>query len=290
MNTPPVIAIRGLVKTYPGMGRPAVDGIDLEIARGETFALLGPNGAGKSTTVEILEGFRAATAGTVQVLGANPARGGPEWKARIGVVLQDALADSVLTVREELDFHAALYPKPLDTDAVLADIGLADKAKARVTALSGGQRRRLDVALAIIGRPELLFLDEPTTGFDPQARRAFWELIRGLGAQGATILLTTHYLEEAAALANRAAVIDRGRLIATGTMADLGGPQAHVPAVRWTDPDGAPREERTTEPGRLVARLVSEQGGEPAGLTVTRPTVEDVYLGLIGRDREEALA
>jgi ABC-2 type transport system ATP-binding protein len=290
VNPSPVIVLRSLVKDYPGLDRPAVAGIDLDIARGETFALLGPNGAGKSTAVEIMEGFRARTSGQALVLGADPARGGPQWKARIGVVLQDSPAASVLTAREELASAAAFYPRPLDVDAVLAEIGLEDKAKTRVTALSGGQRRRLDVALAIVGRPELLFLDEPTTGFDPQARRAFWELIRRLGAEGTTIVLTTHYLEEAAALADRAAIIDRGRIVATGPIAGLGGPEAQIPTVRWTAPDGSPREERTGEPGRTVARLVAELGGEPAGLTVARPTVEDVYLGLIGRDREEAMA
>ena len=292
--TDAAIRIRGLRKVYGGLA--AVDGIDLDIARGETFALLGPNGAGKSTTVEVLEGYRLRTAGEVSVLGIDPAHGDLDWKARLGIVLQSATESGVYTVREQLLHFANLYPSPRDVDEVIAAVGLDEKARSRISKLSGGQRRRVDVALGIVGRPELLFLDEPTTGFDPEARREFWQLIRGLKAEGTTILLTTHYLDEAAQLGDRAGIILGGRLVDVGRVDELGGREARVPIVRWRDPDGTPREARTERPAELVASLVGQLGGEPAGLEVIRPNLEDIYLQLVHsagaetRDDEEALA
>ena len=289
------IRIRGLRKAYGGVA--AVDGIDLDIARGETFALLGPNGAGKSTTVEILEGYRLRTAGEVSVLGVDPAHGGLDWKARLGIVLQSSTEPGNYTVREQLTHFAGFFPDPRDVDEVIAAVGLEQKARTRVSKLSGGQRRRVDVALGIIGRPELLFLDEPTTGFDPEARREFWKLIRSLKAEGTTILLTTHYLDEAAQLGDRAGIILGGRLIDVGRVGELGGPEARVPIVRWREPDGTLRAERTERPAELVASVVAAQGGrEPEGLEVIRPSLEDIYLQLVhsvgaeARDDEEALA
>ena len=288
------VRVRGLRKAYGGVT--AVDGIDLDIARGETFALLGPNGAGKSTTVEILEGYRLRSAGEVSVLGIDPAHGDLDWKARLGIVLQSATESGVYTVREQLTHFAGFFPDPRDIDEVIAAVGLEAKARTRVSKLSGGQRRRVDVALGIIGRPELLFLDEPTTGFDPEARREFWNLIRGLKAEGTTILLTTHYLDEAAQLGDRAGIILGGRLVDVGRVDELGGREARVPIVRWRDADGTPREERTERPAEFVASVVAEHGGEPDALEVIRPSLEDIYLRLVHaagaevRDDEEALA
>ena len=287
------IRIRGLRKTYGRLA--AVAGIDLDIARGETFALLGPNGAGKSTTVEILEGYRLRTAGEVSVLGIDPAHGGLDWKARLGIVLQSATEPGTATVREQLTHFAGFYPDPRDVDEVIAAVGLEEKARMRVSKLSGGQRRRVDVALGLIGRPELLFLDEPTTGFDPEARREFWQLIRSLKAEGTTILLTTHYLDEAAQLGDRAGVILGGRLVDVGRIGELGGAEARVPIVRWRDAGGTLHEERTERPAEFVAALVAERG-EPVGLEVIRPGLEDIYLQLVhsagaeAHDDEEALA
>ena len=288
------VRIRGLRKDYAELA--AVDGIDLDIARGETFALLGPNGAGKSTTVEILEGYRLRTAGEVDVLGVDPAHGGLDWKARLGIVLQSSTEPGTATVREQLAHFAGFYPNPRDVDEVIAAVGLEAKARTRLSKLSGGQRRRVDVALGIIGRPELLFLDEPTTGFDPEARRDFWQLIRALKAEGTTILLTTHYLDEAAQLGDRAGVIVGGRLIDVGRIGELGGADARVPIVRWRDAAGTMREERTERPAELVASLVAGHGGEPDLLEVIRPSLEDIYLRLVHaaeadvHDDEEALA
>ncbi|WP_159605589.1 ABC transporter ATP-binding protein [Agromyces humi] len=293
-GTDVAVRIRGLRKVYGGVA--AVDGLDLDIARGETFALLGPNGAGKSTTVEILEGYRLRTDGEVQVLGVDPARGDLDWKARLGIVLQSATESGVHTVREQLAHFAGFYPDPRDVDEVIAAVGLEAKARTRVSRLSGGQRRRVDVALGIIGRPELLFLDEPTTGFDPEARREFWKLIRSMKAEGTTILLTTHYLDEAAQLGDRAGVILGGRLVDVGRVDELGGAEARVPIVRWREPDGTPREVRTERPAELVASVVAEHGGEPDALEVIRPSLEDIYLRLVhaagadAHDDEEALA
>lgn len=275
----PAIRIRGLRKTYGRLA--AVDGIDLDVHRGETFALLGPNGAGKSTTIEILEGYRDRTSGDVHVLGVDPGHGGIAWKARLGIVLQSTAEAAQMSVREQLAHFAGLYPDPRDVDDVIAAVGLQEKAKTRIAKLSGGQRRRVDVALGIIGRPELLFLDEPTTGFDPEARREFWTLIRQLKQEGTTILLTTHYLDEAAQLSDRAGVIAGGRLIDVGPIDAIGGADARIPVVRWQDRFGRPRAERTAEPAALVAALNAEFGGEPPNLEVIRPSLEDIYLDLV---------
>jgi ABC-2 type transport system ATP-binding protein len=264
----------------------AVAGIDIDIRRGEVFALLGPNGAGKTTTVEILEGYRHRDGGTVAVLGEDPEHAGRRWRARIGIVLQQAseAAATELTVREMVRQFAGFYPRPRDPEEVIELVGLAAKARSRIHQLSGGQVRRLDVALGIVGRPELLFLDEPTTGFDPEARRNFWELIRALQTGGTTILLTTHYLDEAEALADRVAVISGGQIVGTGTPANLGGRAMATASVRWQDGSG-PRQVQTDAPTRLIRDLAEHYGGEVPGLTVTRPTLEDVYLKLIGAEQ-----
>ena len=277
MTTENVVEVRGLRKRYKEFE--AVRGIDFDIRRGETFALLGPNGAGKSTTIEILEGYRDRSAGEVRVLGADPQHGGLAWKARLGIVLQSTGETGTATVREQLRHFAGLYPNPRDVDEVITAVGLEAKAHTRISKLSGGQQRRVDVALGIIGRPELLFLDEPTTGFDPEARRQFWQLIRSLRDEGTSILLTTHYLDEAQQLADRGGIITGGELVALGAIDELGGADARVPIVRWAE-DGVPREQRTTEPGALVARLAAT--GEPERLEVIRPSLEDIYLELVG--------
>ena len=275
------IQVRGLRKSY--RGNAAVAGVDLDIRQGEVFALLGPNGAGKTTTVEILEGHRKRDAGDVDVLGADPATAGRAWRARLGIVLQTANDAAELTVRESVRHYAGYYPHPADPDAVIEQVGLTEKARARVKQLSGGQRRRLDVALGIIGRPELVFLDEPTTGFDPQARRQFWELIRSLAAGGTTILLTTHYLDEAEALADRVAVISGGKIVAEGTPATLGGRSTAKATVSWVDETG-PHTVLTDTPTAVITELAAG-GRELAELTVTRPSLEDTYLELIGGTR-----
>lgn len=285
--TDSVIEVRDLRKHYGGFT--AVDGISFDIRRGETFALLGPNGAGKSTTIEILEGYRHRTSGEVRVLGIDPQRGGLDWKARLGIVLQSTGEAGNFTVRELLTEFAGYYPHPRDIDEVIAAVGLEQKQRTRAGRLSGGQQRRLDVALGIIGRPELLFLDEPTTGFDPEARRQFWDLIRSLKAEGTSILLTTHYLDEAAQLGDRAAVITGGRIVAIGPVDEIGGPDARTPMVRWRDAAGTVHERRTTSPGSLVAELHSAMG-EPGSLEVVRPTLEDIYLGLIREHDTATLA
>ncbi|WP_392543425.1 ABC transporter ATP-binding protein [Oryzobacter telluris] len=272
------ITIRGLQKTYAG--RPAVDGLDLDIHEGEVFALLGPNGAGKTTTVEILEGFRHRDAGEVAVLGTDPRGAGLAWRNRIGIVLQSSGGLDLLTPREAVATTAKAYSRSRDVDDVLAAVGLEAKADTRVVGLSGGQRRRLDVALGIVGRPELLFLDEPTTGFDPQARRDFWELIRSLSGEGTTILLTTHYLDEAEQLADRVGVVAAGRLLALDTPAALGGRGAEEATIAWEE-DGVRRTVRTATPTADVAGLAARFPGEVPGLTVTRPSLEDTYLSLI---------
>jgi ABC-2 type transport system ATP-binding protein len=273
------VEARGLRKSYGGIA--AVRRIDLGIAPGEVFALLGPNGAGKTTTVEILEGHRDRDGGEVSVLGADPQRAGRAWRARIGIVLQLAADAAELTVAEMVGHFAGFYPSPRRPAEVIDLVGLTDKARSRIHTLSGGQLRRLDVALGLIGGPELLFLDEPTTGFDPEARRAFWAVIRSLSGGGVTVLLTTHYLDEAAALADRVAVIRDGVIVAEGRPADLGGRAAAAAVVGWQD-GGSQQSERTEEPTRVVAELAARYGGEVPGLTVTRPSLEDVYLELIG--------
>jgi ABC-2 type transport system ATP-binding protein len=273
------VLVRDLCKSYGELM--AVDGIDLEIGSGEVFALLGPNGAGKTTTVEILEGLRHRDGGTVAVLGQDPAHAGRAWRARVGIVLQLTGTAGELTVLELVRHFATFYPRPRRVEETLELVGLTAKARSRVTQLSGGQVRRLDVALGIVGLPELLFLDEPTTGFDPGARRQFWDLIRRLRELGTTIVLTTHYLDEAEALADRIAVIAAGHIVASGDAASLGGRDAAAAHVSW-DGQGERHLVETTSPTQLVAELSERFGGEVPGLTVTRPTLEDIYLELIG--------
>jgi ABC-2 type transport system ATP-binding protein len=279
MDNGAAVMVRDLRKSYRDVM--AVGGIDLDIARGEVFALLGPNGAGKTTTVEILEGFRDRDQGTVAVLGHDPAQAGRAWRARIGIVLQLASAGPELTVLEMVRHFAAFYPRPRAAEEAIDLVGLTAKARSRISKLSGGQTRRLDVALGIVGRPELLFLDEPTTGFDPEARRQFWELIRALRGDGTTIVLTTHYLDEAEALADRIAVIAAGCIVASGDPGSLGGRSAAAARVNWDAPGRGRVTVETSTPTRRVAELAREFGGEIPGLTVTRPTLEDIYLDLI---------
>ena len=281
-----VIEVKGLVKSYGDFT--AVNGIDLAIEPGEIFALLGPNGAGKTTTVEILAGFRDRNGGSVSVLGFDPATkgdAGRNWRNRIGIVLQSASDAGSFKVREIVKHFSTFYANPRDVDQVIESVGLTEKANSLVLDLSGGQRRRLDVALGIIGTPELLFLDEPTTGFDPEARRAFWSLIRDLKAGGTTILLTTHYLDEAEALADRVAVINGGKIIEVSTPALLGGRSTAKAKVQWMSATGLQSEE-TDNPTALVAKLANEYGGEVPELTVTRPSLEDIYLKMIGGQDE----
>jgi ABC-2 type transport system ATP-binding protein len=274
------ITVRDLHKAY-GDTR-AVDGVDLDVEAGQVVCLLGPNGAGKTTTIEILEGHRQRDRGEVTVLGVDPAHAEEAFRTRIGIVAQSQAGTfGELTVREVVRHFATFYPQARDPDEAIALVGLTEKAGNRLRQLSGGQRRRIDVALGVIGRPELLFLDEPTTGFDPEARRRFWSLIRRLGDEGTTVLLTTHYLEEAEALADRVAVIARGTVVAEGRPATLGGRNEAEAVVRWRTGDDV-HELRTPTPTKVVAELATQHGGEVPGLTVTRPTLEDVYLQLIG--------
>jgi ABC-2 type transport system ATP-binding protein len=275
------VSVRGLRKSYGE--RTAVAGLDLDIHRGEVVALLGPNGAGKTTTVEILEGYRRRDAGDVSVLGLDPADATRQWRTRVGIVLQSVTDLSELTVGETVRHFAGYYPAARDPDEVIATVGLTGSATQPTRLLSGGQRRRLDVALGILGRPELLFLDEPTTGFDPAARRQFWELVESLAHEGTTILLTTHYLEEAKRLADRVAVIAAGTIVEVATPAALGGRQDAEATVSWIDRDGSRRSVRTAEPTRTVTELAATLGGELRDLSVTRPTLEDVYLAMVGQ-------
>lgn len=295
------VEVDALRKSYGGVA--VVDDLSFTIEQGEIFALLGPNGAGKTTTVEILEGHRRADAGTVSVLGFDPRTGGREFRERIGIVLQDAGFDEDFTVGELVRLYRGLYPRRLDVDAVIGKVGLADKKDARVKTLSGGQRRRLDLALGLVGDPELLFLDEPTTGFDPSARRRAWELVEALRETGTTVLLTTHYLDEAEHLADRVAVISRGRLVAIGTPQDLAAEQkAAVVSFRLpggTDigdlpplgiapvAEGAGWEISTPHPAAVVHALTGwaiDRGSELPALSVRRPSLEDAYLALVGAD------
>jgi ABC-2 type transport system ATP-binding protein len=280
----PAIVVRGLRKSYGDVD--AVAGVDLDVHRGEVFALLGPNGAGKTTTVEILEGYRHRTGGEVTVLGQDPEHPTQRWRTRIGIVLQSTSDNADLSVEEVVGHFHTYYPAPRPVDAVIEAVGLADKSTARVRTLSGGQRRRLDVALGILGDPELLFLDEPTTGFDPEARRQFWDLIDALKADGTTILLTTHYLEEAERLADRVGVISAGRLIEVGTPATLGGRAVAATTVTWLQ-DGEPRSVRTESPTSTVRELSAQfGGGEVPELAVLRPSLEDIYLRMISTDHD----
>ena len=272
------VEIRNLKKNYGETH--AVAGVDLDVYQGEVFALLGPNGAGKTTTIEILEGYRDRDGGTVSVLGEDPARAGLSWRNKIGIVLQNNNDAAEITVEEILNFFSDYYVNPRNVDEVIQAVGLEEKRKSRGRELSGGQRRRLDVALGILGNPELLFLDEPTTGFDPEARRAFWDLIRGLRADGTTILLTTHYLDEAEALADRVGVINHGRIIEVATPATLGGRDDAKVIVRWRE-NGSTQEERTDSPTEFLRTLSSRLSGEIPELTVSRPTLEDIYISMI---------
>jgi len=281
-----VIEVNGLVKNYGDFQ--AVAGIDLAIQAGEIFALLGPNGAGKTTTVEILAGFRDRSAGSVSVLGFDPATkgdAGRAWRNRIGIVLQSASDAGSFKVRELVKHFSTFYANPRDVDQVIQAVGLTAKRDSLVLDLSGGQRRRLDVALGIIGSPELLFLDEPTTGFDPEARRAFWSLIRDLKSGGTTILLTTHYLDEAEALADRVAVISAGKIIEVSTPALLGGRSTAKATVQWQGTDGVQSEE-SNNPTAVVTKLAAQFNGEIPDLTITRPSLEDIYLKMIGGHHE----
>ena len=297
-----VISVRGLRKSYGGVE--AVRGVDLDIRPGEVFAFLGPNGAGKTTTVEILEGYRTRSAGDVLVLGVDPATAPRSWRDRLGVVLQESQPEPYLTVRQCLELYAGYFSRPRPIMETLELVGLADRTGAVTTNLSGGQRRRLDVALALIGDPELIFLDEPTTGFDPSARRAAWEVIAGLRSLGKTILLTTHYMDEAERLADRIAVIAGGVIVAEGTPRTLGGRDRAASIISFSLPGGHDREELPSELRQLtqmdgngrvtirseqplptlqtLAAWALERRLDLPDIDVHRPTLEDVYLGLIG--------
>ena len=276
----PAVRVRGLTKQYGG--RAVVDALDLDVRHGEVFALLGPNGAGKTTTVDILAGLRRRDGGTVEVLGEDPASSDRSWRDRVGVVGQATGAGNSLTVRETVDHFAVYHASPYGGAELLDAVGLAEQAGTRVERLSGGQRRRLEVALGVQGQPDLLFLDEPTTGLDPQARRSFWTLVEGLSARGTTIVLTTHYLDEAAHLADRVGVIAGGRLLEVAAPAALGADLRREATVRWTE-NGATRQVVTAEPATLLRDLLAASpAGEIPDLSVTRPGLEDVYLSLVG--------
>ncbi len=278
--TPAAIEVRGLRKRYGAVD--AVRGIDFEVRAGEVFGLLGPNGAGKTTTVEILEGYRSRDSGDVSVLGHDPGRAGRAFRERIGVVLQQSELWPQLTVREVHRIFAGYYEHPRPVDDVIALVGLAEKSGARVKTLSGGQKRRLDLGVALVGDPELVFLDEPTTGFDPAARRNAWDLIRSLRALGKTVLLTTHYLDEAQQLADRVAVMRGGEIVLQGRPADLIG--ATLKAEIRFRRNGEEVRIVTEEPTRVLADLTAgavAEGRELDGLEVRRPTLEDVYLELV---------
>jgi ABC-2 type transport system ATP-binding protein len=300
-----VIAVRGLHKRYGDLE--AVRGVDLEVRRGEIFAFLGPNGAGKTTMVEILEGFRERTAGDVNLLGADPARADGAWRDRVGVVLQESSPEPGLTVRECLELYAGYYRAPRPISETIALVGLTGKGDTPGEALSGGQRRRLDVALALVGDPELIFLDEPTTGFDPSARRAAWDVVAGLRALGKTVFLTTHYMDEAERLADRIAVIVDGEIVACGTPATLGGRDRQPARIRFTPPAGAGglpaalrplaetgadgavtlRSEAPLAHMGMLADWASRGGFDLTDLDVRRPTLEEVYLSLTTTNRKD---
>jgi ABC-2 type transport system ATP-binding protein len=294
------VKVTQLVKEYAALR--AVDGVDLMVESGEVFALLGPNGAGKTTAVEIMEGHRERTSGEVQVLGFDPATGGRDFRERIGIVLQESAVEPELTVSEVIDVYGDVFPKRRPTGELIELVGLEEKTNARVKTLSGGQQRRLELALGLVGDPDLIFLDEPTTGFDPSARRQAWSVIENLASLGKTILLTTHYMDEAQHLADRIAVIADGSIVAEGTPDTLGGRQQAEATVRFRLPDGVSISElpvqpaastdgkvvfSTREPTRLLNQLTSWAIGrslELDSLSVERPTLEDVYLQLVGDD------
>ena len=297
------IEVEDLHKAYDGVE--AVRGINFNVEEGEVVAVLGPNGAGKTTTVEILEGYLPRDRGRVAVLGADPADGGSQFRQRIGIVLQECGITPYLTVAEVLAMHAGFYQAPRPVDEVITLVGLEEKAKSRIKTLSGGQRRRLDLALGLVGDPELLFLDEPTTGFDPSARRQAWDIVRSLGELGKTILLTTHYMDEAQALANRVVVIAAGRVVAEGSPESIGG-RAHADAqIRFVLPAGTRLEDLpvaatpeaggmvltvTAEPTKVLHRLTGwalERGHELESLSVRRPSLEDTYLELTDGTRRQ---
>jgi ABC-2 type transport system ATP-binding protein len=280
MSSSPAIEVRDLRKSYGEVE--AVRGIDFHVSRGEIYGMLGPNGAGKTSTVEILEGYRTRSSGSVSVLGHDPQTRSRELRRRVGIVLQSSGIYSQVRVAEVVAHFAGFYPRPRDVDEVIALVGLGDKRDERARRLSGGQRRRLDLALALIGDPELIFLDEPTTGFDPAARRTAWETIRSLKDLGKTVLLTTHYLDEAQELADRVAIIKGGQILAEGSPAQLGvggGSRYRVAYLR----DGEPVISQTDDPTRLLHELTGEAlaaGGTLDGLSVTRPSLEEIYLEL----------
>jgi len=292
------IEVTHLVKAYGRLQ--AVDGIDLAIDTGEVFALLGPNGAGKTTAVEIMEGHRERTSGSVRVLGFDPATGGRDFRERIGIVLQESAVEPELTVTEVIDVYGDVFPKRRPTGELIELVGLEAKSSSRVKTLSGGQQRRLELALGLVGDPDLVFLDEPTTGFDPSARRQAWSIVENLASLGKTILLTTHYMDEAQHLADRIAVISAGSIVAEGTPDTLGGRQQAEATIRFTLPAGTSASDlpirpvsaedgkvmfSTREPTRLLNELTSwaiGQGVELESLAVERPTLEDMYLQLVG--------
>jgi len=302
-KTEKALVVENLEKRY-GSNR-AVDGVSFSVKQGEIFALLGPNGAGKTTTLEILEGHRERSGGKVSVLGFDPEKGGRLFRERIGIVLQSSALERELTVSEAVAFYASIYSRPRPVDEVIEIVGLAEKAGARVKTLSGGQRRRLALALGIIGDPDLVFLDEPTTGFDPSARRHAWKLVRNLRDLGKTILLTTHYMDEAQNLADRIAVIVKGKIVAEGTPNTLGGRESHMAKITFALPRGISLEElsglagqRVTardgvaelhaeQPTRVLHALTgwaTERGVELDALEVARPSLEDIYLELAGEE------
>jgi ABC-2 type transport system ATP-binding protein len=280
------ISVSDLRKSYGA--HEAVRGISFEIAAGEVFGLLGPNGAGKTTTVEILEGYRNRDGGAVDVLGVDPQDAGRDWRERIGIVLQSSSLYPNLTVRESVEVFAGYYSRPRPVAEVIELVGLPEKRDARVKTLSGGQKRRLDLALGLVGDPELVFMDEPTTGFDPQARRAAWEMIRDLRSLGKTVLLTTHYLDEAEQLSDRVAVLREGRIVALGSPAELGGARPKT-EIRYRL-DGREVVVETDSPTRTLHDLTGEAiaaGRELEGLEVRRPTLEEIYLSLTAAEQEE---
>ena len=290
VSTSPAIEVHGLRKAYGE--HQAVRGLDFSVGRGEVFGLLGPNGAGKTTTVEILEGYRARDGGDVSVLGFDPQRRERALRERLGIVLQSCGFDRHLTPREMVAHWAALYPHPREPAEVIRLVGLEDKQDEIVRSLSGGQQRRLDLALALVGDPELIFLDEPTTGFDPAARRSAWSAIRSLRDLGKTVVLTTHYLDEAQELSDRVAIIKDGRILAIGTPGELGVGTAQRVRVVWRGEDGELHEREVDDPTQLVHDLTAEalaRGESVRDLTVVRPSLEDVYLELTADEQEEAV-